>query len=167
MNKILIFICYIGLSLSSSDFIFETIKNELVKIESDRSSILILYNNYNCHACFDSLFSQLNRNNKKLLENNIDLFLIIRCPKGSIARRIIVQSLENRFCGENIFFDIFMSDDSWPPKDLKGGIFGEFDVTTTPALVAIRSDSVRFLDYKETVSDSNCIYSLIKWFEER
>lgn len=105
---------------------FDKNKYKLKELLNNQTYI-ILFNRYNCFDCFDKL--------KRDSLDNKDYFIIVRCENNIIERKEILTLLKSVFANTNIYFDIHEEVDSWPPRSVKQGIFGLFNIVFTPAIL--------------------------------
>lgn len=96
---------------------------------------VIFYNNYSCSQCFNQLLYCLKAINKHELSNNV--ILLMRSGQSIVQKREMFASVKRNISEiKKFYFDIHDDvPDSWPPINLKGGVFGQYNVSKTPSLL--------------------------------
>lgn len=133
-----------------------TIRGDTVSLSprSSREKIyLILSNGYSCKECFRSLSAALQ---SYAGDDSLARYaVVIRSKRSIYARRLALNAVQELLPDvEEFYFDCAdsASEDPWPPVNVKGGIFGRYNVGKTPALLVVGlelKEDARFLSYEE------------------
>lgn len=123
---------------------------DLAEHYSGRNLYIILYNHYACKDCFASLDSAL-----RIIHDSDSLLSIIallRVGDGIYLKRSALSGARKALPHvQDFYFDCRAAslDDPWPPKDLKGGLFGHYNTSKTPSLVYMSEHTLRYLSYED------------------
>ncbi|GEM_PF-5421756 len=140
---------------------------EVIKITKDtisfeellkESSLIIFYNNYSCFDCVKKIISSMKK------EKIDSISIISRTGNSTINRREMLSFISKKINVKSVFFDSHDSIDDWPPVDVKGGLFGFFNIVKTPAILLNVDSNVRFYSFKEL---EKFHFSLTKLSEEK
>ena len=159
-----------GLVSSNVNLNFKTVIDEDKSINSRENTILILQSNYTCAKCLQDLMQQIDDSGILQKQSNVSLYIIDRCNNSILERRRQISDFKKLvgdfkcFNSKNVLFDIHGEEDPWPPKNLKDGLFGKFDVSITPAVIFIKNDSLKYVTSSEVVSDTAKVYECLKWY---
>jgi len=146
---------------------FLDVKGNKVVIDSvgfNQPLIIILFHNYNCIDCLNSLKCVLDsmKRSKQGLE-----FIVVSRTRES---RNIVESFElkksiNKIFGNiSVYFDIHQNIDTWPPSNVEDGLFGKYKLNKFPAVVVIYNTKEILLTYDELFPENytkNTLYHKI------
>jgi hypothetical protein len=116
----------------------------------------VFVSGYSCANCFPILFEALSRFDSEIKAE--DITALARAENDAMSRRNARKLLAVAAPGcaqHEIEVNTGQTDDPWPPKDLKGGLFGEYGVSKTPSLLITRQDSPPIiLRYEDMFGDS-------------
>lgn len=111
--------------------------------------MVILFHNYNCISCLNSLKYVLDT----IKGSKLDIeFIVVSRTRES---RNIVESFElkksiNKIFGNiSIYFDIHENLDTWPPSNIEEGLFGKYKLNKFPAVLVIYNSKEILLTYDE------------------
>lgn len=138
---------------SVRELIGTTLEGDTARLAASHNSRLavVFYNEYSCKDCFSRIDSALNTMMQRgFVERTA---VLIRVGNSAFSQHEAQKLVRHLMHADiTVLFDIVPDDvvDPWPPRDLKGGFFGRFDVTKTPALLVLDSVPGRtaFLNYE-------------------
>lgn len=138
-----------------------------------KSYVIIFSNNNSCRSCFRPLNSPEDHLNNLLKEESYFVRFVCRVPKDSGSRRRqiteLISDMPNIANYGNIFFDIYR-DEYIYNKQTNEGLFGEFQINETPAIVLYRPNlPIEKFNYHVIVEyfKRNSFFSLEKMIEFR
>jgi hypothetical protein len=143
-----------------------SIANDTIKFRSilKKNTMIIFYNNYSCADCLKNLISS----SKTTYKNQFNIVMIIRSDENIVSRKIDLTRVNNKFKIKKILFDCNKGIDSWPPKNLEGGLFGFFKIEKTPAvLMCINFNKIHYFSYEKLSSNNFLIENLINNSDEQ
>jgi len=99
----------------------------------------VLVNEYSCQDCFPVLDSALAILREQ--DSGLCVYAIARAEAGAFSRRSAMSRARRVVPGaDSVLLDVNpgSSPDPWPPVDVEGGIFGQYGIGVTPALLVVR-----------------------------
>ncbi len=124
----------------------------LQEVSENKPLIIVFFSTYTCINCNYELNSTLDKLLKKIS------FKVIVLSRLSEAFNIIDAYKEKKLIKTyypkfDVYFDIHNSDDSWPPKNLQGGLFQFYKVEKFPAILIVKSNFIKYLPYEFLFND--------------
>lgn len=114
----------------------ETIASQPVSLPCNRTFVIVLIGDYGCASCYGKLVESI-----KMIRPTIEVFGLVRVTSRSIiARRQIVTELKKLLLVKEFFF--FYTDKIENLGSYTDGIFGQYRVSITPALLVFRPSHV-------------------------
>jgi hypothetical protein len=116
---------------------------------TDSVNVVVFYSNYSCLDCFEKIATEIETFKSKKVE--VNLIVLLRSSLFNKDRKEMYNKAKKLLKTENIYFDIHSAEDTWPPVEVKEGIFSMFPIVQTPAVLYI-SDSkskIKFRSYAE------------------
>ncbi len=127
-----------------------------------QNKIYIFFGPYSCYDCF----KKIKVSTDSLLKAQIvdSVIVISRSQNKVLLKKLIKRDVSKLFPDYSVKFEYIGEDDPWPPKDLKGGLFGKYNVTVTPTILVYKGDKEIFISY-ETLYKYN--FNLSKIFKDK
>jgi len=142
--------CLYSFKLNIKNFSVEKINGEILNIGKFKNNLIIIcINNYYCKDCL-KIIQKL-----KSKYRSFKLIFLIRVSKNEFAQKAKAKDYVEKelkkynMVNPKIFFDIHSGEDPWPPKNLRGGIFGKYQIEKTPAYFILTKDTLIFKPYEE------------------
>ncbi len=112
-------------------------------------TIVIFYGPFACRDCYYTLSSALAQLNSD--SSGIKIIALMRARGISARRTLITQAQPILPPSTKYSFDVLDTlDDSWPPKNLRSGLWGFFNVSFAPAVLILSPGNpvrYKFLSY--------------------
>ncbi len=124
--------------------------------------IYIFFGPYCCVDCFKTVKIYTDTMIKGKRVDSI--FVIGRTTNQVLQRKLLKRDISKLMPDYPIIYEFIEEDDPWPPKDLKGGLFGKYNVSLTPAVLFIIGNKEIFISY-ETLYKYN--FNLMKIFKDK
>ncbi|MEI6090553.1 MAG: hypothetical protein WCR42_08895 [bacterium] len=117
-----------------------------VNTANSQNKIYIFYGPYCCVDCFKTVKIYTDALVK---EKKVDsIFVIARSMNQVLQRKILKRDISKLMPDYPIIYEFIEEQDPWPPKNLKGGQFGKFNVSITPTLLFVIGDKETFISYE-------------------
>lgn len=137
---------------SQKPFKFLSIGNDTIELCLDKPTIIIFVNQNRCGRCFEDL-SILFKNNKKGLKSN--KIILARVGQNTKTRRSFIAPLKSYFdvCDSCCFFDVNDWSVGIEDSSSVAGLFNEYHVYNTPAVLFIKKNETRIWLYSDIFYD--------------
>lgn len=102
--------------------------------------VCVLVNAYSCQDCFPVLDSALAILREQ--DSGACVYAIARAEATAFSRRGAMSRARRAVpAADTVLLDVNpgSSSDPWPPVDVEGGIFGQYGIGVTPALLVVRT----------------------------
>lgn len=155
------------------DFNVVNIKKDTTRLIEDpeKSYIIIFSNNNSCRSCFRPFNSPEDHLNRLLINKSHFIRFVCRISSDAGSRRnhiiTLMGEMPNIANQNNIFFDIYHADYVYN-KQAIDGVFGEYQINQTPAIVLYRPGlPIEVFRYTIIIEyfKQNSIFSLTKMIE--
>lgn len=118
-----------------------------VSIANSQNNIYIFFGPYCCVDCFKTVKIYTDA---MIKENKVDsIFVIGRTTNQVLQRKLLKRDISKLMPDYPIIYEFIEEDDPWPPKNLKGGLFGKYNVSLTPAVLFIMGNKEIFISYEK------------------
>ena len=124
--------------------------------ESKDVELILFINDKYCIDCFKKI---------KLLSNQYisnSINFVSRTNNNIISRKKSINSIRTIFNSVDVFFDIHDENNKMAYKGYHEGLFSQFNIVTTPALLIRTEAGYKFYNYKQLFSNSNQLKSIFK-----
>jgi hypothetical protein len=158
MKKILILLSLliiIQISFAEEINVYDVRQNKVTFQNQDKPQFLIFHDNPSCHACMLTLCDAI-----KSIDSTYKINLVIRSRKNIISNKESIRSAEILYKVDNYYFD-----SSESASDM--GLFGDYKIKVTPALIIITAESNIFINYNSLFGKKYSIKSIIKLLKEK
>lgn len=113
---------------------------------SPQKKIYIFYGSCCCVDCFKTIRIYTDA---LIKEKKVDsIFVIGRTTNQVLQRKLLKRDISKLMPDYPIIYEFIEEQDPWPPKNLKGGQFGKFNVSLTPTLLFVIGGKETFISYE-------------------
>lgn len=127
----------------------------------DSVTLVMPINDYNCHDCIITAIGAIDSYIQHST-NPTRVILLTRTQKSMVAKTEMINKIRKFSKKHQILFDcVDGNNDKWPPVTINDGVFGMFNVSKTPILIAIhRNKEIKSLNYEKMNSISDRVDEL-------
>jgi hypothetical protein len=133
---------------SSDSLVLCTAKGDRIELDSlcrlADTCYCVFYTDYSCADCYEQLLTRLQtgRSHNRVL-------LLARTEPSANTRLLCEKRLRKSYPVDGIVFEDSDPEDTWPPSEYHGGLFGRYSVTKGPALLIVTRRERKFLSNEE------------------
>lgn len=112
-----------------------------------QNKIFVFFGSYACNDCNKTIKIHID---SLILTKKIDsAYTIARTRNQILSKKLLKRDIFRLFPNYSIKYEFIEEDDPWPPKGLKGGLFGKYNVSLTPAVLFIMGNKEIFISYEK------------------
>lgn len=162
MKKLIVIFCLLLLNEEGSIIVTDIGNNSIDIKNIEKPFWMVFYHGWNCKDCFSKLDAAIRKS-----DSNPRIFALIRCKRSIILRKEQLQIVKLLMEFDDYYFDEFQTNDSWPPKNPEGGLFGKYKVEITPSLLYVDENRKIYLDYKYLFGKKNSDKDICERIKEK